>query len=74
MRTDTVTIQQSAIFFSASAIDIDACGVKEERPTPSAVEDNAVIVNSPRIQLSMEEETEFPRTLVFHSTYKALIC
>ena len=32
---------------------------KEEGPSPSPVEDNGIIVNSPHIQLSMEEETEF---------------
>lgn len=60
MITDIVTTQLLTTFFSASVIDVNAYGV-EEGPTPSPVEDNGVVVNSPRIQLSMEEETEFVR-------------
>ena len=48
-------------FFSDSVINIDTYGVEEEEPSPSPVEDNGIIVNSPNIQLSMEEETEFVR-------------
>ena len=48
-------------FFSASIIDINVYGVEEEGPTPSPIEDNGIIVNSPHIQLSVEEETEFVR-------------
>lgn len=47
-------------FLAASIIDIDTYGV-EDGPTQSPVEHNSVIVDSPHIQLTTEEETEFLR-------------
>lgn len=50
-------------FLSASAIDINTYGVEEDGPTPSPVEDNGVVVNSPQFQLTTEEDDEFLRVI-----------